>query len=74
MKVHIDGLTMTQWLICVGVGFLSLIWNLLLKYVPDDGWPTMGDESEEDVRHAEADYAVLKKIAVENREVLNKAK
>jgi hypothetical protein len=54
-----DGLTATQWGICVGVGAASLIVNFLLKFVPDKFWPTMGEEKPEDVAAAAQDYKNL---------------
>lgn len=66
MKVHIAGLTPTQWGISVGIGLLSLVWNAVLKFVPDHFWPTMGDESEEEIRAAKEDYANLQRIAAQN--------
>lgn len=62
MKVHLDGLTGTQWLITVAVGSVSLIINVILKFVPDGIWPTMGDENEEDVKAAKQDYSNLLKF------------
>lgn len=62
MKVHMNGLTGIQWVITVGVGFFSLFINLILKFVPDEIWPTMGDENEADVIAAENDYKTLLKF------------
>lgn len=70
MKVHVAGLTMTQWIICVVVGFISLPMNLLLKFVPDTIAFQMGDENEDDVRIAKEDYATLRKIAKETEKDL----
>jgi len=50
MKVHIAGLTGVQWAICIGVSSFGLIWNVVLKFVPDRICPVMGDETEEEVR------------------------
>jgi len=70
MKVHVNGLTTTQWIICVVVGFVSIPMNLILKYVPDTIAFKMGDEDEDDVRIAKEDYATLRKIAVETEKDL----
>jgi Ca2+ transporting ATPase len=67
MKVHIAGLTPMQWLICVVLGSISLIWNFILKFVPDRICPTLGDETEEDMREAAQDYSTLRGIASMNK-------
>jgi hypothetical protein len=59
MKVHLNGLTMMQWIITVGIGASSLIINLVLKFVPEKFFPTMGDENEDDVNAAKEDYKAL---------------
>jgi hypothetical protein len=71
MKVHVNGLTGTQWIICVAVGFISLPMNFLLKFVPDTIAFQMGDEDEEDVRKSKEDYAVLRKIADQTKKDMN---
>ena len=68
MKVHIAGLTPTQWVISVIVGFTSLIMNLILKFVPDRICFTMGEEDPEDVDAANHDYKVLIDMAKKQRE------
>lgn len=45
MKVHLNGLTSLQWIISVAIGFSSLFINLILKFVPEKFFPTMGDEN-----------------------------
>ena len=67
MKVHIAGLTRNQWIICLVVGWTSLLWNFVLKFVPDHICPILGDESEEDVRAAKVDYETLRGIASANK-------
>jgi len=62
MKVHLNGLTGSQWLITVGFGAISLVINVILKFVPDHIWPVMGDEADEDVSAAKADYQALLKF------------
>jgi hypothetical protein len=71
MKVHIAGLTPDQWVISVIVGFTSLIVNLILKFVPDRFCFTMGDEEDEDVENAKADYATLKQMAKTQKKIWN---
>ena len=56
LKVHKDGLNITQWVLCLWVAATSLIWNLILKYVPDRIAPTLGEEDPEDVQNAKDDY------------------
>jgi hypothetical protein len=67
MKVHITGLTYEQWLICLIVSFTSLIWNAILKKVPDSIFPKLGDETEEEVRESMLDYSTLRGIASSNK-------
>lgn len=62
LKVHEEGITLTQWILSVGLSFISLFVNLLLKVVPEKFFPELGDEKEEDVKAAETDYANLKKF------------
>jgi len=38
------------------VGFFSLVFNFILKFVPDRICLTMGDEEEKDVIDADVDY------------------
>jgi hypothetical protein len=59
MKVHLDGLTMMQWVITVCIGASSLIINLIFKFVPEKFFPVMGDENEDDVKAAKDDYKAL---------------
>jgi magnesium-transporting ATPase (P-type) len=59
LKVHKDGLTIQQWLLCLWVAATSLIWNMILKFVPDKICPTLGDEDPEDVQAAKDDYAKI---------------
>jgi magnesium-transporting ATPase (P-type) len=67
MKVHIKGLTLTQWIICIVLGACSLIMNAVLKCLPERIFPKMGDETEEEIRESELDYATLRGIASDNR-------
>jgi Ca2+ transporting ATPase len=69
MKVHIRGLTMEQWIICIVVSAVGLIWNAILKAVPDKFFPQMGDETEEEVRIAKLDYETLRGIASVNKQI-----
>lgn len=60
-KVHKDGITLAQWGWCVAFGFTSLIWNAILKKVPESICPVLGDENKSDVEAAETDYKALRK-------------
>jgi len=62
MKVHLNGLTSFQWIISVAIGAISLFINLILKFVPEKFFPTMGDENQDDVEAAKNDYATLLKL------------
>ena len=53
MKVHKEGLTQTQWIICLVIGFTALIWNAVLKLCSEKCCPVFGDEKAEDVAAAE---------------------
>lgn len=68
MKVHIRGLTLNQWIICLIVSAFSLVWNFILKFVPDGLFPQMGDETEEEVEASKRDYDTLRNIAGSNRQ------
>jgi hypothetical protein len=63
MKVHLDGLNAGQWVLCIWVGATSLIWNFVLKFVPDHICPTLGDEDPEDVKGAKDDYEKIQQLA-----------
>jgi magnesium-transporting ATPase (P-type) len=52
LKVHLDGLSLGQWVLCLWVAATGLICNLALKFVPDRICPTLGDEDPEDVQAA----------------------
>jgi len=67
MKVHVAGLTGKQWALCMGVGCTTLIWNFILKFIPDRLFPTLGDESEEEIRQAMEDYEILRGVAASNK-------
>lgn len=67
MKVHTDGLTMTQWIICLVVSLICLLWNAILKCMPDKMCPTLGDESPEEIRESLDDYEALRGIASANK-------
>jgi len=66
MKVHVKGLTAEQWGICLIFSLLSLVVNAILKCMPDSMCPTLGDETEEDIREAVLDYETLRGIASSN--------
>jgi magnesium-transporting ATPase (P-type) len=43
-----DGLTSTQWMICLGIGVTSLFWNAVLKLIPDSIFPNLGPAGDDD--------------------------
>lgn len=43
-----DGLTSTQWIICVVIGVTSLFWNFVLKFIPDSIFPNLGPAGDDD--------------------------
>jgi len=61
LKVHLNGLTGAQWLYCVIPSAVVLLWNIVLKFVPDHICPTLGEENADDVVAAAKDYANLRK-------------
>jgi len=61
MKVHVNGLTSSQWLITVAVASASLVINFFMKFLPDTLCPTLGDEDPADVEMAKKDYINLRK-------------
>jgi len=63
LKVHLDGLNATQWILCLAVSAFGLLWNLILKFVPDHICPTLGDEDDDDVAAAKEDYARIRAVA-----------
>lgn len=67
LKIHVAGLTGPQWGYCIIFSAFSLVWNFILKFVPDKFFPKMGDEPDEDVEEAAKDYAVLRGIASQNK-------
>ena len=69
LKVHLDGLNVTQWVICLVLSITCLFWNVVLKFVPDTICPTLGDENPEDVEDAKADYAKIQAVASRNRDL-----
>ena len=73
VSVHINGLTATQWVICIVISLVTFPINLLLKFVPDSICPTLGDEDPKDVEEAERDYQVLKERAAKNEALVNKS-
>lgn len=49
MGVHIMGITGMQWIISVALSFISLVVNLLLKFIDEKYFPELGEENKEDV-------------------------
>lgn len=70
VSVHINGLTATQWIICILVSLVTFPINLLLKFVPDSICPTLGDEDPNDIEEAQRDYEVLKERAAKNESLV----
>jgi len=70
MGVHVKGLTLIQWLLSVGISFVSLLINFLLKFISEKWFPEMGDENEDDVVAAKEDYSRLLKFR-KTRELSN---
>jgi hypothetical protein len=62
LKVHYKGITPLQWGLSVGLSFISLFVNLILKFIPEKFFPELGEEDEEDVVAAKKDYANLLKF------------
>jgi hypothetical protein len=62
MGVHIMGITGMQWIISVALSFISLVVNLLLKFIDEKYFPELGEENKDDVQAAKADYANLLKF------------
>lgn len=56
MKVHLNGLTTMQWVMSCALGAASLLINLILKFVPEKFFPTMGDEDQASIDAAKKDY------------------
>lgn len=50
MKVHPDGLSIVQWAEAVAIGSTMLIIDLILKFIPDDLAPKLGQDSQDDRR------------------------
>jgi magnesium-transporting ATPase (P-type) len=50
--LHLMGLTFEQWILCIGFASTSLIVSLVLKFIPDNCFPRLGNESEDDIRAA----------------------
>ena len=63
LKVHLNGLTPYQWVLCLVISVFILIWNFFLKFIPDHIWPVLGDEEEEDILAAKEDYAKIRAVA-----------
>lgn len=61
MKCHVNGLTGTQWAMCILIGLFSMVVNFIMKFVPDTIWPKLGTETEEDIQKAKNEYIHLRK-------------
>merc|ERR1711935_370691 len=62
-SIHFEGLTGTQWAISVVLGLVTFPINAVLKLVPDNMCPILGDEPTADVGEAEQEYSDLLEIA-----------
>ena len=51
-SLHPDGLSWEQHLLCIGISLSVLIWNMILKLLPDDVSPKLGKDSVDDRRIA----------------------
>lgn len=60
LSVHVNGLTGTQWVICMVISLVTFPINLFLKFIPDTMCPVLGDEDPADVLAAATDYEVLR--------------
>jgi hypothetical protein len=52
MVVHPDGLSGEQWGEAIGIGLSIFVVDALLKLVPDDFFPKLGQDSNDDRRIA----------------------
>ena len=59
------GLTIEQWLICVGFGMIGLVVSFLIKFVPDTIFPSVGNK-EVDPVHSESRVLSIKGNRGEN--------
>lgn len=53
MKVHPDGLSGAQWGEAIAIAATILLIDVLLKFLPDDWFPKLGQDSQDDRRIAE---------------------
>lgn len=60
LKVHREGLTQNQWLLCVIPAVFGLFVNWFMKCVPDRFFPVLGDEDPAEIFAARADYDTLR--------------
>lgn len=67
MKCHRNGLTLDQWIICIVLSVISLLWNIVLKFIPDDMCMQLGNERPSEVAKAKLDYDTLRNLASTNR-------
>jgi Ca2+-transporting ATPase len=59
MSVHVNGLTAIQWIYCLVIALVTFPINIILKFVPDTMCPVLGEEEEEDIKIADAQYKEL---------------
>jgi len=51
-SVHLDGLNGPQWGMAIGLGATSIIFDFILKFIPDRWCPQIGNDSFYDEREA----------------------
>ena len=59
IKVHVNGLTGTQWAWCIGLALITFPMNFILKFVPDSWFYDMGQEDPKDIEKHALDYKIL---------------
>ena len=69
VSVHLNGLTGSQWAYCILISLVTFPINFILKFVPDEICPVLGDEDQADIDAAEADYEELKAKAKQNEKL-----
>lgn len=61
VKIHDKGLTGWQWVFCLVGGSFSFLVNFILKFIPDHICIVLGDEDQQDIETARAEYMNLRK-------------
>ena len=68
-KLHPDGLSVEQHILCIGVSLSVLVCNAILKCLPDDISPKLGPDSVDDKRKEDKEKAKNNAVAEANRAV-----